>query len=357
MALSDDQLIEAGVRTGLIEAPMLETLRQKARRQRSSVMAMVLAHYRFPMSALYRAVAQQNGIDYINLSSERIDADMLKKIPASLIRRRLLLPLIYDGKTVLAVSDPTERAGIDSIQRMLGRSLPLVMTDKKALSLKINQVLPANSAEPTASTAEQDLVGLLDAILRDAYLNRSSDVHIITEEERLRVRFRVDGKLREYPVESDKSVAAGLISRIKVLSDLDIAEQRHPQDGGFSYHLSAPIDKEFSVRVATAPTRSGERVTMRLLGQESNDITLTELGMMEQDLQRFRKAIHNPYGMILLTGPTGSGKSTTLFAALQEINHPDINIMTVENPIEYVIEGVSQVQTGTKVTFAEALRS
>lgn len=357
MALTDEQLIEAGVRTGLIEAAMLETLRQKARRQRSSAMAMVLAHYRFPMSALYRAVSQQNGVDYIDLSSERIDAELLKKIPASLIRRRLLLPLIYDGKTVLAVSDPTERAGIDSIQRMLGRSLPLVMADKKALSLKINQVLPANSAEPTPSPAEQDLVGLLDTILKDAYLNRSSDVHVITEEDRLRVRFRVDGKLREYPVESDKLVAAGLISRIKVLSDLDIAEQRHPQDGGFSYHLSAPIDKEFSVRVATAPTRSGERVTMRLLGQESNDITLTELGMMEQDLLRFRKAIHNPYGMILLTGPTGSGKSTTLFAALQEINHPDINIMTVENPIEYVIEGVSQVQTGTKVTFAEALRS
>lgn len=357
MALSDEQLIEAGMRTGLVEAPMLETLRQKARRQRSSVMAMVLAHYRFPMSALYRAVAQQNGIDYIDFSSQRIDAELLKKIPASLIRRRLLLPLIYDGKTVLAVSDPTERAGIDSIQRMLGRSLPLVMADKKALSLKINQVLPINSAEPTPVTAEQDLVGLLDTILRDAYLNRSSDVHFITEEERLRVRFRVDGKLREYPVESDKSVAAGLISRIKVLSDLDIAEQRHPQDGGFSYHLSAPIDKEFSVRVATAPTRSGERVTMRLLGQESNGITLTELGMLEEDLLRFRKAIHNPYGMILLTGPTGSGKSTTLFAALQEINHPDINIMTVENPIEYVIEGVSQVQTGTKVSFAEALRS
>lgn len=357
MALTDEQLVDAGLKTGLIESAMLESLRQKARRQRSSLMAMVLAHYRFPVSALYRAVAQQSGVPYIDLAAQRVDAELLKKIPASLVRRRLILPLILDGNTVLAVSDPTERAGIDSIQRMLGRALPLVMAEGKALTLKINQILPVSAAESPTARVEQDLVALLDTVLRDAYLSRASDVHFITEEERFRVRFRVDGKLREYPVEGDRAVAAGIISRIKVLSELDIAEQRHPQDGGFSYHLTAPIDKEFSVRVATAPTRSGERVTMRLLGQESNDITLTDLGMKEQDLIRFRKAIHNPYGMILLTGPTGSGKSTTLFAALQEINHPDINIMTVENPIEYVIDGVSQVQTGTKVTFAEALRS
>jgi type IV pilus assembly protein PilB len=142
-----------------------------------------------------------------------------------------------------------------------------------------------------------------------------------------------------------------------VLSNLDIAEQREPQDGGMSYYLPAPIDTEFNIRVATAPTRLGERVTMRILGQEAQNLTLEKLGMSATDLLMFRKAIRKPFGMILLTGPTGSGKSTTLFAALQEINAPDLNIMTVENPIEYVMQGVSQIQTGAKISFAGALRS
>jgi type IV pilus assembly protein PilB len=130
-----------------------------------------------------------------------------------------------------------------------------------------------------------------------------------------------------------------------------------PQDGGFSYHLAAPVDLEFNIRVATAPTRLGERITMRLLGNESSSLTLTDLGFLEHDLVEFKQAIRKPYGMILLTGPTGSGKSTTLCAALQEINRSDINIMTVENPIEYVIDGISQIQTGPKINFADALRS
>jgi len=165
--------------------------------------------------------------------------------------------------------------------------------------------------------------------------------------------------LQDYNVNTDgnETVANGLISRIKVLSNLDIAEQREPQDGGMSYYLPAPIDSEFNIRVATAPTRLGERVTMRILGQEAHNLTLEKLGMSAEDLVMFRKSIRKPFGMILLTGPTGSGKSTTLFAALQEINAPDLNIMTVENPIEYVMEGVSQIQTGPKISFAGALRS
>lgn len=193
--------------------------------------------------------------------------------------------------------------------------------------------------------------------MREAYLYRASDIHLVSEEKGVRVRFRVDGKLIDSPVDANKSVANGLISRVKVLADLDISEQRQPQDGGFSYYLAEPIDIGLNFRVATAPSRTGERITMRVLAQQSQQISLTDLGMLDADLARFRQAIRQPYGMILLTGPTGSGKSTTLFAALQEINHPDINIMTVENPIEYVMEGISQLQTGPKVSFADALRS
>lgn len=361
MAIGDEQLIDAGLRTGLIEASQIDTLRQKARKQRSSALAMVLAHYRVPVSALYRAVAQQQGVDFVELSVCRVDTETVKKLPASLLRRKLLLPVTRGEQRFLVVANPMERASIEQVQRLMGQSLPLAMADVESLRREVERSIPASTLSQAAvnpSSQEQpDVVALLDAVLREAYLHRASDIHFLSEENGLRVRFRVDGKLRDHPIATDKNTANGLISRVKVLSDLDIAEQRQPQDGGFSYQLPAPFDKEFSIRVATAPTRLGERITMRVLGEQSATITLTDLGMLPDELEQFRKAIHTPFGMILLTGPTGSGKSTTLFAALQEINAPDVNIMTVENPIEYVMEGVSQLQTGPKVSFAGALRS
>ena len=247
------------------------------------------------------------------------------------------------------------------MQRLLGKPLPLAMTDLAQLRLTIERSLPEKPSptDKVESNAddEVDLITLLDTLLSEAYLNQASDIHFLTEENGLRVRLRIDGKLRDYPISANLSVVAGLISRVKVLAGLDIAEQRQPQDGGFTYRLPEPINQEFNIRVATAPTRLGERITMRLLGQESGGLTLTDLGMLPEDLKQFKTAIEHPYGLILLTGPTGSGKSTTLFAALQEINDPEINIMTVENPIEYVLEGASQIQTGTKISFADALRS
>lgn len=361
MALTDDQLLEAGKQSGLIETAVLDKLRAEARRKRSSLLAMILAHYRFPTSALYRAVAEKNAIRFIDLNSHPIHTDLLKKLPASLLKRKLLLPVVDENGAVLVVPDPNDRATIDIVQRLMGKPLPLAMADLALLELKVARLFSDKemAVKDTTSTVEDevDLVALLDTILREAYLNQASDVHFLTEEEGLRVRLRIDGKLRDYPISADLSVVAGLISRIKVLAGLDIAEQRQAQDGGCSYHLAAPIDKEFNIRVATAPTRLGERITMRLLGQESGGLSLTDLGMLPDDLRRFRTAIKNPYGLILLTGPTGSGKSTTLFAALQEINDPEVNIMTVENPIEYVLPGASQIQTGTKISFADALRS
>ena len=359
MALTDEQLLTAGTRTGLIEAAVLERLRLTARRQHLPLLPMIMAHYRFPVTALYRAVAEQQGIQYIDLHSRNPHIELLKKIPASLIKRKYLLPIVDGDSALLVISDPNDRGTIDSVQRLLGNKLALAMTDLQLLQMQVERLFAdSNPAEnSTVAVGETDMIELLDSILRDAYLNQSSDVHFVTEEKGLRVRLRIDGKLRDHPVAANAAVAAGLVSRVKVLSGLDIAEQRQPQDGGFSYHLASPIDREFNIRVATAPTRLGERITMRLLGQESGGLTLTDLGMLATDLERFKVAIKKPYGLILLTGPTGSGKSTTLFAALQEINDPEINIMTVENPIEYVMDGVSQIQTGPKISFADALRS
>lgn len=359
MAVRDEQLIRAGVETGLIEQSTVEQLRLIARRERVPLLSKLLAQYRLPLSAMYRALAEDNGVEFVELTEAKLNPVLTKKLPSSLINRKQLLVMTANAEDMLVISDPTDRVSIDSALRLIGMSLPVVMTDPERLRLAVKKVL-ANTAVAQASetsSTETDLVAVLDQVLKDAYLNRASDVHLMTEEDGLRVRFRVDGKLTDYPLDADQSVAAGLISRVKVLAGLDISEQRMPQDGGFSYQLAAPVDMEFNIRVATAPTRLGERITMRLLGSESSSLTLTDLGFLENDLEEFKQAIRKPYGMILLTGPTGSGKSTTLCAALQEINHSDINIMTVENPIEYVIDGISQIQTGPKISFADALRS
>lgn len=364
MALTTEQLLDAAIKEGLIEADMLHQLRNDARRKRIDVMDAVTAHYRLPMSSFYRAAAEARGLRFLDFGQIHVDLDALKKIPQALVKRKGFLPLQPEGdETVLIALDPDDRGSIDTVRRILSTNLTIKMSEPSTVHAIMNRSYQAISAtaaaQPSTTDQEVDLVSMLDAIFKEAYLRRSSDIHIMQDEFGLRVRLRVDGKLQEFIMDGayDHAVASGLISRIKVLANLDIAEQREPQDGGMSYNLAPPINSEFNVRVATAPTRLGERITMRILGQDAKDLTLAKIGMSDTDLQMFNQAIRKPFGMILLTGPTGSGKSTTLFAALREINSTDINIMTVENPVEYVMDGVSQIQTGAKITFASALRS
>ncbi|MDP3608114.1 MAG: GspE/PulE family protein [Methylophilus sp.] len=366
MALTSEQLLEAALKVDMIQRETLNQLRNEARRRHLDVLTLVQAHYRLPKNAFYRAAAEVRGIRFLEMEELKPDLEALKKLPQALVRRKNFLPVLAtseDAPLTLVTSEPDDRSGLDTSKRLLNQAVELGLSEPHLISKAIErayQALQQASIEVESATQQSvDLIVLLDAIFREAYLRRSSDIHIMQDEQGLRVRLRVDGKLQEYIPDTIASheVANGLISRIKVLADLDIAEQREPQDGGLSYTLDAPIDTEFNVRVATAPTRIGERVTMRILGQDAKDLSLAKIGMTERDLTLFQEAIRKPFGMILLTGPTGSGKSTTLFAALREISAPDINILTVENPIEYVIEGVSQVQTGAKITFASALRS
>jgi type II secretory ATPase GspE/PulE/Tfp pilus assembly ATPase PilB-like protein len=364
MALDNQQLIDAAVKRDIIDKRILENLRADARRSRLDLLDLLMVNYRLPKNAFYRAAAEQRGIPYIEYTHMQADLELLKKIPSALVNRKNYLPILQaDDSVLLGTSDPDDRSSIETIRRLFKKPIKVGLSEPELLKvaikqayIKMDQALPSSL---TAAATDVDIVKLLDAVFKEAYLRRSSDIHILIDEFGLRIRLRVDGKLQEYipETESTGAVANSLISRIKVLADLDIAEQREPQDGGMSYYLPPPVDLEFNVRVATAPTRLGERLTMRILGQDAKDLTLAKIGMSKSDLARFDKSIRQPFGMILLTGPTGSGKSTTLFAALKEISAPDINIMTVENPIEYVIDGVSQIQTGAKVSFAGALRS
>ncbi|MDY6840117.1 MAG: type II secretion system ATPase GspE, partial [Pseudomonadota bacterium] len=217
----------------------------------------------------------------------------------------------------------------------------------------------ADSVPEAEDLLEQEgdapIIRLINAILTEAVKTGASDVHIETYEKRLVVRFRVDGVLREV-VEPKRALAPLLVSRIKVMAKLDIAEKRLPQDGRIALRVAG---REVDIRVSTMPSSSGERVVLRLLDKQAGAIRLESLGMAGRDLKVLRKLIYRPYGILLVTGPTGSGKSTTLYASLQEINDRSRNILTVEDPIEYNLPGIGQTQVNTKVdmTFARGLRA
>src|SRR5690606_7714014 len=195
----------------------------------------------------------------------------------------------------------------------------------------------------------------VNALISQAVGDRASDIHIEPQETELRVRYRIDGVLHEITTQS-RRIHAGVVSRLKIMADMDIAERRVPQDGRISLKIGG---KQIDLRVSTLPTVFGEKVVMRILDKTSVLLDLADLGFLEHNYARFERSFRKPYGLILVTGPTGSGKSTTLYATLNKIARPEINIVTVEDPVEYRLSGISQVQTNPKagLTFASALRS
>ncbi len=355
-------LISAAVEIGMIDADTLAGLQVKARRERMDLLDAVTHHGRFPVSALYRALAEVRGLQFFAPRELLVDKELLAKVPDALLYRRALLPMTSrEGKILVVTDNPDDQISLDMLRRIMGRPVHLALAAPDAIKAAIREtgrLLNLPAANLTADDAQaSDSVVTLDRIFKQAYLNRATDIHFEPHQEGMRVRLRVDGRLQDYPTEFREQEGLSLVSRVKVLSGLDIAEQREPQDGGITYHLPPPASMELDIRVATVPTRWGERVTLRVMGQGAHDLSLETLGLSPQNLKRFREVIQRPYGMILLTGPTGSGKSTTLYAALREINNPDSNIMTVEDPIESPIEGLSQIQVSGKVSFASALRS
>ena len=231
------------------------------------------------------------------------------------------------------------------------------MADPKAIRYALQKAIEATPSIVPSELPELafDSVQVLDEVFEEAWLCRASDIHIEPYKESIQVRLRVDGRLQEYPRQFLVEEGLSLMSRMKVLASMDISEQRMPQDGGLTHTLANGI--EFDVRAATMPTRFGERATLRLLGSDNQALSLSNIGMGARDQALFEREIRKPHGIILITGPTGSGKSTTLYAALQHIADTELNIMTVEDPVEYVMEGISQVQVGAKVSFSSALRS
>jgi MSHA biogenesis protein MshE len=326
-----------------------------------------------------RALARQLNADFVDLKSFSPNVELIKLLPENHARRfRALVLSEKDGTLVVGFADPTDLQVFDDVSRLLHREIDLAVVSESQLLAAIDRLyhrteeITGLAKELTAdlsdgvgdlgdilglSEGQEDapVVKLLQTVFDEALRRRASDIHIEPLEKSLRIRYRIDGVLH-VQTEADFKIATALALRLKLMAGLDISEKRLPQDGRFAVQLrKSAID----VRISTMPTQYGESVVMRLLNQSTGLLGLDKLNMPPRILERLRHAINRPSGIVLVTGPTGSGKTTTLYAALNELNSPEKKIITVEDPVEYRLPGLNQVQVHEKIdlSFSRVLRS
>jgi len=324
------------------------------------------------------ALSRQLGVPYINLKYYNIKRDVMLKLAETQARRFRALVLEDNGDTYkVGMADPTDLMAYDEISRILKRDIVIAVVTESELLTTIDRIyrrteqitglaqeLEAEFSDTvvdfgtlamTPGLEEAPVVKLLQTVFEDATQARASDIHIEPQEKRLQIRFRIDGVLH-LTTEADSKISPAVVLRLKLMAGLDISEKRLPQDGRFNIKVrSVQID----VRISTMPTQYGESVVMRLLNQSSGILGLDNIGMPEAMLKKLKEVIHRPNGMVLVTGPTGSGKTTTLYAALSELNTLERKIITVEDPVEYRLPGINQVQVNEKIdlSFERVLRS
>ena len=341
---------------------------------------------------LVELLAQQYGVAAADLSNLKVPDNILSLVPQEMARRYLAVPVAADSQSLsLAMVDPSDVVAIDDIEFATGLRVQPLIAAERAINEAVER-LYGNQAEVkmrklmtdledeirgpgdlelveapedfdlaalSRESGEAPVIKLVNLLLTDALRRDASDIHIEPYEKKLRVRFRIDGQLYE-TMEPPKSMQQAIASRVKIMADLDISERRRPQDGRIKIRMRLDDrTRELDLRVSTLPTIWGEKIVMRLLDPEGLKLDLADLGFEKQSLDRFTEAIRMPYGIVLVTGPTGSGKTNTLYSALATINDPATNIMTVEDPVEFNLEGINQVQINENVglDFATALRS
>lgn len=329
---------------------------------------------------LTSVLAEQIGIRYVDLNSHQIDPAAATLVDANLARRYTVVPIDYeDGKLVVAMADPTNVFALDDLRIMTGMEIVPVVSTKDDITgvidrylhsavemeesldeIPLPEELEGLEAEEEAKEAkeageEAPIVKYVNLIIAEAVNENASDVHIEPGEKDVRIRYRVDGVLHETR-RSPRRIHPGIVSRLKIMANMNIAERRVPQDGRFAMSAGG---KEVDLRVASLPTVHGEKIVLRILDRASILISLKDLGMEAEPLEQFSNSFKKPYGTVIVTGPTGSGKTTTMYAALAELNRREVNVITVEDPVEYQMAGTNQVQVNTKVglTFAATLRS
>jgi len=323
-------------------------------------------------ASMMKVLEFQLGVPFVNMVAMDISHEIAATIPVSLAERYQVIPIKKEGrKLTLAMADPTNFFAIDDVRLVSGCEVEPVIAAEREIMRAINQSygvqdlvekavnkLKADESDSTTEvqlTDDAPIVSIVNSIISQAIKERASDIHIEPQEKSLRVRFRVDGVLREV-VTFPRHAHAAIISRIKIMSEMDIAEKRLPQDGRIKVQ---EFGREIDLRVSTLPTITGEKIVLRILDKNSIICDITGLGFASHNLTRYRKLYSQSYGMILVTGPTGSGKTTTLYSTLTEISTPSKNVITIEEPVEYRLDGVNQVQINHKagLNFANGLRS
>ncbi|MDQ1373421.1 MAG: type pilus assembly protein PilB, partial [Actinomycetota bacterium] len=324
---------------------------------------------------LVSTLASHLGLEYVDLDEYPVDASAVALISDSLARRYQALPIGWsDGRLIVAMADPSNVFAVDDIRTITGAEVRTVVATRPAILTTIDKYhrLDTEAEDISAQAAsefeeEQDLsaihqvvedapiVKLVNMLITQAVADRASDIHIEPSEHDVRVRYRIDGVLHEV-MRPPKTIQSGIISRLKIMADINIAERRIPQDGRVSANVGG---KGVDLRVATLPTVHGEKVVMRILDKSTALLQLSDLGFLPSSMERYAQSYRKPYGTILVTGPTGSGKSTTLYATLNILNDESKNVITVEDPVEYRLPNINQVQVNQKagLTFAAALRS
>lgn len=326
-------------------------------------------------AAIANALAKQMGLEYIELSSQKININAAKTINQELAKRYFSIPIDFDGDyLVVAISDPTNLLTLDDLTIMTGYHIKPVVATEQDIINAINSIWSlgddivedalrkVSELEDDISEAklkdiidEAPIVKFVNIMITKAIKERASDIHVEPQEKELKIRYRIDGVLHEV-MKAPKKIQSGIISRIKIMADLDIAERRVPQDGRCNLIVDG---KNIDLRVASAPTVYGEQIVLRILDKSSVLIQIQELGFESDVLKIWLDSTNKPHGAILVTGPTGSGKTTTLYATLNILNKPQNKIITVEDPVEYRLSGINQIQTNPKagLTFASGLRS
>ncbi|PKQ29908.1 MAG: type II secretion system protein GspE [Actinobacteria bacterium HGW-Actinobacteria-10] len=319
---------------------------------------------------LASALARQKGLQFLSLANYPIDRTAAAMVPERVARRRQMLPIaIEDGTIVLAMADPLDIESIDECEMRTGMKARVVVVPASQLAHAIDKYVASSDAfqdivdsvsdleeaEEAASGDDVPVVRLVNQLIREAVRDGASDIHIEPERDRVAVRYRVDGVMNEV-MELPAAARPGVTSRVKIMAEMDISERRRPQDGRIGLRVD---DRPVDIRVASLPTPQGETLTLRVLNSELVFRSLTDVGLNEKNLATVRDMLSRPYGALFVSGPTGSGKSTTLYGALQELNLRTRKLITVEDPIEYDMAGITQVAINPKIglTFAGGLRT
>jgi type IV pilus assembly protein PilB len=336
---------------------------------------------------IMKAKAEQHGLQFVELHEIEIPASVIELVPESLARENIVMPLSQERGTIRVIMhDPLDFETIDKLRFVLNREIEVSLAPKEAIVEAINKYYGGNSSETesvdsmlqeftdtqidfaddvttsgkssrtnTLEEGDAPVIKLVHLIIQEAVKLRASDIHIEPFADRVRIRYRIDGVLMERD-NAPRRLLGAIISRLKIMGQIDIAEKRRPQDGRIKILVAG---KDIDLRVSIIPTTYGQSVVMRILDRENIKVGLQDLGFGDEDFARFKQMIKRPNGILLVTGPTGSGKTTTLYAALNELNRPDVKIITAEDPVEYYLPGVNQCEVKAKIgmTFARIIRA